>query len=256
MGLDWSTFLLELFNFLILIWILKRFLYAPVKAAIEARRERVESVLAQANARREEADRMGQAYEARREAWEQERAQARAALDRELAAERARRLDALQAELQGRRDKAAILDERQAREAERHNQEAALSLAAGFGSRLLGRLADQALEARLLAMVIEDLPSLSPGHREALTATAGTEAASVQVRSAYPLNDDQRTALEAALSQAAGQGGLRYAFDQDPTLIAGLQIDAGPLVMRANLRDELRFFAESAAAHERPALGT
>ena len=50
MGLDWSTFLLELFNFLILIWILKRFLYAPVKAAIEARRERVESVLAQANA--------------------------------------------------------------------------------------------------------------------------------------------------------------------------------------------------------------
>ena len=216
MGLDWSTFLLELFNFLILIWILKRFLYAPVKAAIEARRERVESVLAQANARREEADRMGQAYEARREAWEQERAQARAALDRELAAERARRLDALQAELQGRRDKAAILDERQAREAERHNQEAALSLAAGFGSRLLGRLADQALEARLLAMVIEDLPSLSPGHREALTATAGTEAASVQVRSAYPLNDDQRTALEAALSQAAGQGGLRYAVRPGP----------------------------------------
>ena len=38
MGLDWSTFLLELVNFLILIWILKRFLYAPVKAAVEARR--------------------------------------------------------------------------------------------------------------------------------------------------------------------------------------------------------------------------
>jgi len=34
--------------------------------------------------------------------------------------------------------------------------------------------------------------------------------------------------------------------EQDPSLIAGLRIDAGPLVMRANLRDELRFFAQSA----------
>jgi F-type H+-transporting ATPase subunit b len=246
MGLDWSTFLLELINFLILLWILKRFLYAPVKGAIEARRKLVESVLADANARRDEAERMHQDYEAHRAAWEQERAETCAALDQELAAERARRIDVLQAELQDQRDKAAILDERRGREAERRNQEAALALAAGFGSRLLARLADPALEARLVEMVIEDLPSLSQGHREALAATAGTEPANVRVQSAFPLGDNQRAALEAALSQVAGRDDLRYDFDQAPDLIAGLRIDAGPLVMRANLRDELHFFAESA----------
>jgi F-type H+-transporting ATPase subunit b len=250
MGLDWSTFFLELINFLILVWILKRFLYAPVKAAIEARRERVESVLAEANARREEAEQMGQAYEARNEAWEKERSQARAALEQELAAERTRWVNELQTQLQGRRDRAAILDRRRAQETERRNQEAALSLAAGFASRLLGRFADQALEARLVTMAIEDLPSLSSGHREALAAVSETESASVRVQSVYPLNDDQRVALEAALRQAAGRQDLRFEFDLDPGLIAGLQIDAGPLVMRANLRDELRFFAESAAAPE------
>jgi len=117
MGLDWSTFLLELVNFLILLWILKRFLYAPIKAAIEARRERVESALAEANARRAEAERMRQDYEARLDAWQQERARARVALDQELAAERARRIEALQTELRAQRDKAAILDERRGREA-------------------------------------------------------------------------------------------------------------------------------------------
>jgi len=247
MGLDWSTFLLELINFLILLWILKHFLYAPVKAAIEARQARVESVLEEANARRAEAEQLRRDDEARRATWEQERAQAHAALDQELAAERARRVDALQAELQGRRDKAAILDERRSREAERQSQEAALALAAGFGSRLLARLADPALEARLVDMVIADLPGLSEGHREALSASAGAEPVSVRVRSAYPLSDDQRAALKAALSQAAGREDLRTEFERDPGLIAGLQIDAGPLVMRANLRDELRLFAESAS---------
>jgi F-type H+-transporting ATPase subunit b len=247
MGLDWSTFLLELINFLILLWILKHFLYAPVKAAIGARQARVESVLEEANARRAEAEQMRRDDEARRATWEQERAQAHAALDQELAAERARRVDALQAELQGRRDKAAILDERRSREAERQSQEAALALAAGFGSRLLARFADPALEARLVDMVIADLPGLPKGHREALSASAGAEPVSVRVRSAYPLSDDQRAALKAALSQAAGRKDLHTEFEKDPGLIAGLQIDAGPLVMRANLRDELRLFAESAS---------
>jgi F-type H+-transporting ATPase subunit b len=249
MGLDWSTFLLELVNFLILLWILKRFLYAPIKAAIEARRERVESALAEANARRAEAERMRQDYEARLDAWQQERARARVALDQELAAERARRIEALQTELRAQRDKAAILDERRGREARRQGEEAALALAAGFGSRLLVRLADPSLEARMVDMVIEDLPRLSNGHREALAATAaaGADPATVRIQSAYPLNEAQRADLEAALCQAAGRDDLRYDFDRDPDLVAGLQIDAGPLVMRANLRDELRFFAESAS---------
>ncbi len=245
MGMDWSTFFLELINFLILVWILKRFLYVPVKRAIEERRQRVESVLAQAQATRAEAERLRAEYESREQAWQVERDQARAALEQELSAERTRRLDEIQAELQRQRDKAAILDERRAREAERHDQEAALALAAGFGSKLLARVADPSLEARLVEMVIEDLPNLSEAHRQALAATADHVAGAVRIQSAYPLRDDQRAALESALSAAAGRE-LRCEHDRNPDLIAGLRIDAGPLVMRANLQDELQFFSESA----------
>ena len=43
MQLNWSTFVLEIINFLILVWVLKRFLYKPVLAAI-AQRCRLELV--------------------------------------------------------------------------------------------------------------------------------------------------------------------------------------------------------------------
>lgn len=245
MGIDWSTFVLELVNFLILLWILKRFLYAPVKAAIEERQRRVEGVLAEAQATQAQAERLRAEYESREQAWAAERVQARAALERELGAERTRRLDALEVELQGQRDKAAILAERRARETARHDQETALALAAAFASRLLARVADPTLEARLVAMAIEDVPRLSQAHRQALAAAADQGSDTLRIESAYPLQEEQRQALESALSAAAGRS-LRCRLEPNPELIAGLRIDAGPLVLRANLQDELRFFAESA----------
>ena len=55
MELDWSTFLLEIINFLILVWILKRFLYRPVLEVITRRREQVEKTLHEAHSLRAEA---------------------------------------------------------------------------------------------------------------------------------------------------------------------------------------------------------
>lgn len=245
MGLDWSTFLLEIVNFLILVWILKRFLYVPVKAAIEGRQKRVDAVLAQAQAYRAEADRARADYEARMQDWERERAQSRVDLEQEMTAERTRRIQEIEQEIARRREQADIQDERRRQEAARRNQEEALDLAAGFGARLLSRIADSAVEGRLVELVLEDLPSLSEDHRRTLATVAREQEAKVRVGSAYRLSDAQRAALEAALGEAAGRR-VSCDFAEDPTLVAGLRIDAGPLVMRANLRDELHFFAETA----------
>jgi F-type H+-transporting ATPase subunit b len=245
MGLDWSTFLLEIVNFLILVWILKRFLYAPVRAAIERRQKRVEGVLAEAEDRRAEADRMRAEYEARKQDWERERTEARKELEQEVAAERGRRIREIEQEIARRQEQAETLDQRRRQETEHRAQEEALALAADFGARLLSRVADQDLETRLVEMVVEDLASLQDEHRQALASAVREGASGVRIRSAYPLGDSQRAALEAALSKAANAE-VSCAFEEDADLIAGLRIEAGPLIMGASLRDELRFFAEAA----------
>ncbi|MCG6942660.1 MAG: F0F1 ATP synthase subunit delta [Thiohalocapsa sp.] len=245
MELDWSTFLLEIVNFLILIWILKHFLYRPVRASIEARRERVAAALEQAEAARAEAEQARAGLEAQREALAQERGEARAGLERELAAERERRLTALAEELEREREKAQALAERERTETERRTQEAALALAGRFAGRLLGAIASPELEAQLIDLVIDQLPDLPEQRREDLaTAVAHNDAAEVQVQSAYPVTEYRRQALADALRQAAGQD-VACSFSLEPALIAGLSIDAGALLLGANLRDELRFFAEA-----------
>jgi F-type H+-transporting ATPase subunit b len=246
MGIDWSTFLLEIANFLILLWILKRFVYRPVKQAIEARRRRVEAALADAETARGEAETMRKEVEARELDLGRERTEARAELERSLGAERERRLAELREELQRERDKAAALAERERVEIERRSQESALEMAAGFASRLLGAVASAAVEERLIDLVLQALPSLDEERRQALAAALEDTETKVRVRTAYPLSDKHREALAGALAKAAGRT-VPCEFAEDPALMAGVQIDAGPMLLGANLRDELRFFAETPA---------
>lgn len=55
MLIDWFTVIAQVVNFLILVWLLKRFLYQPILNAIDAREQRVATELADADAKMNEA---------------------------------------------------------------------------------------------------------------------------------------------------------------------------------------------------------
>ena len=52
MELSWPTFFLEIINFLVLVWILKRFLYKPVLEAIAHRKAVIDKTLVDAKRQR------------------------------------------------------------------------------------------------------------------------------------------------------------------------------------------------------------
>lgn len=104
MELNWSTFVLEIANFLVLVWILQRFLYRPVLAVIERRRTAIAKTLSEAEALQTRAAAVREQYERRLADWEQERAAARQTAQQEVDAERARRLQALQVTLEQERE--------------------------------------------------------------------------------------------------------------------------------------------------------
>jgi len=135
MQLDWTTLVLEIINFLVLVWILKRFLYKPVLDIVARRRAGIEDAMARAEKTRQEAAALKDQYEGRVADWEQERARAREKLQGELDAERQRRLQALQDELQNEREKARVADERRQSEARQRLEQQAVSQSARFAGR-------------------------------------------------------------------------------------------------------------------------
>lgn len=247
MELSWSTFLLQIINFLVLVWILKRFLYKPVLDVIARRRAGIEDRLAEARRHHEEADTLKAEYENRLTDWEQERQQARDALAQELDEERARQLEALQATLVQEREKAQVAVLRQRAEATRETEHHALQQSAQFAAHLLAQAAGPELEARLLDLLLDGLSSLSTDQIAALRTQWGEVPAAIMVASAHPLSGDRRQQLEQALIAATGLT-VPVNYEQIPDLLAGLRVTIGAWVLHANVRDELKGFAEFAHA--------
>lgn len=239
MELDWTTFALEVLNFLILVWLLQRFLYRPVRAVIERRRASIAADIQRAETARSEAETLQQSYERRQADWARERVAAQAALDQELAAERERRLSELRGALEAERQKASVLAEREQQAARARVAGEARALGASFASRLLSRVAGPELTARLLDMAVEDLAALPAERPQALAAAGGA----VAVLSAHPLPAQARALLEQALTPLLGKAAT-FSYDVDPELLAGLRVEVGSWRLAASLRDELAFFSE------------
>jgi len=244
---SWTTFALEIVNFLVLVWILKHFLYKPVMDAVARRRAEIEKTVADGKAMQNAAVVLKEQYEHRLDDWEREKEKARARLLDELKAERARLTAELQSSLDLEREKNRVLEERRIDEERRAMEEEALSLGGRFAVRLLSRLACPALEARIVALVLEDLRNLPEGQLQALRKAGRETGSTVRVTSAFPIGQAQHENLARLLSDLAGVR-LSCETGEDSNLIAGVRIQIGPWILRANLQDELKGFSE--AAHD------
>jgi F-type H+-transporting ATPase subunit b len=244
MELNWSTFILEIINFLVLLWLLKRFLYRPVLDVIARRREGIERQLEGAKSVQDEAQALQARYESRLADWERERQQRLQALEREIAAERAARLQAIAAEEAAAREKQQVLAQREAEAAARQLEEQALESAAGFAARLLRDLSGPELERQLVGLALAQLADLPAEQRESLQRGAVAADGGVLVTSAYELPVPEQERLRQALSGLAPEG-ANLRFEQDPELLAGLHISVGSSVLGLNLRDELQGFVQA-----------
>jgi len=240
--LSWTTFLLEALNFLVLVWLLKRLFYAPVKRAISQRRAAVEKTLQDAEAARREAEDLKAKFEGRVQDWELEKDREREEFRKELSEERTRQLKLIENLVVMEREKAEAREAKQAAERRANDEREAIKQALEFTSRLLRDLASSELEAKIVDLVIRHIASAAAEDLPAATGSQPGGGSAVRVRSAYSLTEPQRRALSATLKQRLGND-MPIAFDVDQKLLAGLEITVGSSVLRANLRDELEYFS-------------
>src|ERR1039458_9587629 len=93
MPINWFTVIAQAINFLILVLLLKRFLYKPILHAIDEREKGIATRLADVEARMAEAEKDRDDFQHKNEAFDQERAALLKKATDEAKAERERLLD-------------------------------------------------------------------------------------------------------------------------------------------------------------------
>lgn len=243
MELNWSTFVLEIINFLVLVWILKRFLYQPVLEVIARRRAGIDQTRADAEALHQNAEQLQAQYEGRLAGWDKERLQARETLSEELEAERTTRMTELQTSLEQNREKVRVAEQRHLADDRRKMEVAALAQGARFATRLLETAAGPDVEARLVDLAITDLDHLPPERFAEIRDQQGKLSETIVIHSAFPLAAEQRQRLEQALKPLTPPN-LPLEFRPGNALLAGVRVTIGAWVLDANLQAELKGFTD------------
>lgn len=225
MLIDWFTVIAQVVNFLILVWLLKRFLYRPILDAIDAREKRIALALADADAKTAEAEKERDAFRHKNEEFDQQRAALLSQATAEAKAERLRLLDAAREEsdgLRAKRQEALTSEQQSLREAlARRTQEEVFAIA----RKALADLAGATLEARMADVFLRRLRELDDAAMAGLRSAFKASSSPLLVRTAFELPPPHRATIETALRETLGTE-MQIQFETAPDLVSGIEISA------------------------------
>lgn len=246
MKIDWWTLGLQAANFAVLVWLLRHFLYAPVRRVIAERRAEAEALQAEAARAKAEAAAETQRLRDAQEALAAERQQVldRAAAEAAEAARATAEAARAAAAQQLAKAQAAIAAERQGALASAGRDLAAL--AAGIAGRILEATAGKVAPGLFLDGLADTLAALPEQERLRLAADMARPGAVATVVTARPLAPEDRPVWSARLLPLLGGGGS-LSFAEDPQLIGGVELRLAHSVLNFGWADRIAEAAEAMA---------
>ena len=222
MLIDWFTVGAQALNFLILVWLMKRFLYQPILHAIDEREKRIAAELSDADAKKAEAQKERDEFQHKNEEFDQQRAELLSKAMEEAKAERQRLLDeARQAAdaLSAKRQETLRNDAHLLNQAiSRRTQQEVFAIA----RKALTDLATTSLEERLGEVFTCRLREMDGQAKEGLAEALKTAIEPSLVRSAFDLPAEQRAVIQNALNETFSAE-VHIRFETAPDLISGIE---------------------------------
>ena len=234
MKIDWLTVAAQIVNFLVLVWLLKRFLYGPLAKAMRDRERHIENRLDSAAQREQAAEEEAERYRRDKEALAMQK---KAILDEaQREAEKALREmnDKAKAEVDGLRQRwLADLNKEQNDILVQLKKRITQHITRAT-SRALTELADATLEAQAVRLFLKRLRALDEEAKRPLMAALSDEA--LVVITAFELTPALREEISAALTELCDKV-PRIRFEQKTELTFGIELAAPEHLIRWNMAD-------------------
>ncbi len=242
MNLDWSTLALQTVNFLVLVWLLQRFLYRPVLAVIDRRRAETQSLHDRALEAEHKAEAAEREWRRRAEALEIDAARLRGEAEDEARG----RAEMVMAQARCQADRIRV-EARETIDAERTAAAAdlrtqAAGVATVLATRMLEVVAPGVGAAPFLARLIDRLAVMAPADRALL----GQDMARVEI--APPLPAEAQEYWSRRLAEYVGD----VSFVDAPELIAGVRLATPSAALEVSWADTLARAREGMAGDAEP----
>lgn len=240
MQINWFTLLAQIVNFVILLFLLRRFLYKPILETMDQREQMIAAKLQDAEQKRAEAEQEAEQYRQQQQELDEKREEKLTEIHKEADARRKELLDKAQQEVE--KKKQGWL-EAVRREQDSFLQELRLRVgheAAEVARRALQDLAGVQVERRIVDNFLSRIQALEADEIAEISGSVQKSNQAPVIRSSFELPDEVQQSITAALQDhLLWDGDRRPRFEIQADLISGVELQVGGYRVAWTIRDYL-----------------
>lgn len=249
MEINWFTVIAQVINFLILVWLLKRFLYKPVLNAIDEREKKIASQLSDAAAKKAEAQKERDEFEQKNKTFDKERAEKMNKAQREIDSEKQRLFEEVRNESDSLRLKYEDSLKQQEQDITNTLKRKTEDEVFAITIKALADIADASLEEQAVKVFIKKIQELNEDGKASLKQALKDGNKEITIKSAFELPSSSKQELERVIEKMIGQQ-TGFQYKVQPELISGIEIGNNSYQLSWNIESYLGSLKKSITTKE------
>ncbi len=247
MKINWFTVIAQVINFLILVWLLKRFLYKPILKAIDEREKKIAGQIKDANDKKAAAIKEEADFKKRNDDFD---AQKKALMDKAVSdtnAQRDKLLEDAKNEANALRDKLEKAEKEKQESAELASAAKTQQQVFTITKKALQEMASSSLEEQSVNTFIKRLHALNDDEKQQFITAFKSNANTILVRSAFDLPAPQQAVMTDAVNETLGTK-TTLQFTTTPDLISGIELTTNGYKLAWSFAEYLQSLQKNMAA--------
>lgn len=238
MEINWFTVIAQIVNFLILVWLLKRFLYKPVLKAIDERKKKIEARLEDAAMRKAEAKKDQDLFRQKNEDFDKERSVKMNLAQEHVNTEKERLFEEVRNESNALRSKFENSFKQRKQELTDSLKRKTKDEVFAIVGKTLSDLANANLEDQVINVFIKKIGNLDEVEKSKFVNALNNKHNPVAIKSVFDLSAGSKQKLEKAIGQFAEKQ-LDFNYKLEAELLSGIEIETASYQMSWNIESYL-----------------
>ncbi|MET4081953.1 F-type H+-transporting ATPase subunit b [Pedobacter sp. UYP30] len=223
MQINWFTVIAQIINFLVLVWLMKKYLYKPILQAVDEREKKIAAELTDAKTKKNEAKKEQDEFQKKNDTFDSHKKKMMDQATSDTEKERQKLLDQAHkeaADLKLKLEKASKdLQENLNDQLAQQTQQTVFSIT----KKALAEMASTTLEEQTVQVFVKKIKAINDKDKKQFLKDFHSSSSPISVKSAFDLSDKDQKSIKSAIGSILGDEG-KYNFETDSKMISGIEL--------------------------------
>ena len=247
MQINWFTVIAQIINFLVLVWVMKRYLYKPILSMIDDREKKIAGQLADAKTKKNEAKAEQDEFNKKNEVFDQQKKDMMDKATAEAGVLSQKLQDDAKTKAKNLQDKLEKTAQEQQADLNKQLQQKTEQGVFAITKKVLADLADVNFEEQSVNVFVKQISNIKDDEKDLFKKALLSASGSILVQSAFDLSEKQQSGIKSAVIKMLGSN-PSFQFKTSTALLGGIELTTNGYKLAWSITEYVSSFEKSIAA--------